>query len=147
MKDYEARNEAAHPRGKQADRKLLHATYRSGKKQHRPAQSEKKAITRRKTWWLDPGSNRGHTDFQSVALPTELSSHNRRIFQCQRAGHYAQNNPTGKPIPLYPHRPALRPTHAGRTISSAQTLCPHTFTKPFPRKKARNPSALRSCKR
>ena len=26
-------------------------------------------------WWLDPGSNRGHTDFQSVALPTELSSH------------------------------------------------------------------------
>ena len=30
-----------------------------------------------KKWWLDPGSNRGHTDFQSVALPTELSSHNR----------------------------------------------------------------------
>ena len=28
-----------------------------------------------KNWWLDPGSNRGHTDFQSVALPTELSSH------------------------------------------------------------------------
>ena len=26
-------------------------------------------------WWLDPESNRGHTDFQSVALPTELSSH------------------------------------------------------------------------
>ena len=30
---------------------------------------------RKKEWWLDPGSNRGHTDFQSVALPTELSSH------------------------------------------------------------------------
>ena len=24
-------------------------------------------------WWPDPGSNWGHTDFQSVALPTELS--------------------------------------------------------------------------
>ncbi len=24
--------------------------------------------------WLDPGSNRGHMDFQSIALPTELSS-------------------------------------------------------------------------
>ncbi len=29
----------------------------------------------KKKWWLDAGSNRGHTDFQSVALPTELSSH------------------------------------------------------------------------
>ena len=29
----------------------------------------------KRKWWLDPGSNRGHTDFQSVALPTELSSH------------------------------------------------------------------------
>jgi hypothetical protein len=25
--------------------------------------------------WLEAGSNRRHTDFQSVALPTELSSH------------------------------------------------------------------------
>jgi hypothetical protein len=25
--------------------------------------------------WLDPGSNRGHADFQSAALPAELSSH------------------------------------------------------------------------
>ena len=24
-------------------------------------------------WWRDPELNRGHTDFQSVALPTELS--------------------------------------------------------------------------
>jgi hypothetical protein len=24
--------------------------------------------------WLDPGSNRGHADFQSAALPAELSS-------------------------------------------------------------------------
>ena len=24
-------------------------------------------------WWRDPDSNRGHMDFQSTALPTELS--------------------------------------------------------------------------
>jgi hypothetical protein len=28
-----------------------------------------------KIWWLDPESNWGHKDFQSSALPTELSSH------------------------------------------------------------------------
>ena len=27
------------------------------------------------TWWLDQESNQGHKDFQSFALPTELSSH------------------------------------------------------------------------
>ena len=27
----------------------------------------------KRIWWRDPGSNWGHTDFQSVALPTELS--------------------------------------------------------------------------
>ncbi len=26
------------------------------------------------TWWLDQESNQGHEDFQSSALPTELSS-------------------------------------------------------------------------
>ena len=26
-------------------------------------------------WWLDQESNQGHVDFQSTALPTELSSH------------------------------------------------------------------------
>ncbi|MFM2333112.1 MAG: hypothetical protein RIQ74_1955, partial [Pseudomonadota bacterium] len=33
-------------------------------------------------WWRDPGSNWGHTDFQSVALPTELSRQSGRIKQC-----------------------------------------------------------------
>ena len=33
-----------------------------------------------RNWWPRPGSNRRHTDFQSVALPTELPSH-RRICQ------------------------------------------------------------------
>ena len=27
------------------------------------------------SWWLDQESNQGHEDFQSSALPTELSSH------------------------------------------------------------------------
>ena len=31
-------------------------------------------------WWQDPGSNRGHGDFQSPALPTELSRHFRCCF-------------------------------------------------------------------
>ena len=29
-------------------------------------------------WWLIPESNRGHEDFQSSALPTELTSHSLR---------------------------------------------------------------------
>ena len=35
-------------------------------------------------WWRDPGSNWGHTDFQSVALPTELS---RRCGVLSRIWH------------------------------------------------------------
>ena len=31
-------------------------------------------------WWPRPGSNRRHTDFQSVALPTELPSHVQDLF-------------------------------------------------------------------
>ena len=30
---------------------------------------------KQKKWWRDPESNRGHKDFQSFALPTELSHH------------------------------------------------------------------------
>ncbi len=47
--------------------------------------SRRSASSRRKTrcslrssglkWWLSPESNRGHEDFQSSALPTELPSH------------------------------------------------------------------------
>ncbi len=44
--------------------------------------------------WLDPESNRGHEDFQSSALPTELSSlkgdkimkteaHSRKVYLAQ----------------------------------------------------------------
>ena len=35
----------------------------------------KEQETRRKRKWSGPGSNRRHTDFQSVALPTELPNH------------------------------------------------------------------------
>ena len=34
----------------------------------------------RHTWWLDQESNQGHEDFQSSALPTELSSLNKFII-------------------------------------------------------------------
>ncbi len=33
----------------------------------------KELNTKQKEWWRDPESNRGHKDFQSSALPTELS--------------------------------------------------------------------------
>ena len=36
----------------------------------------------RERWWLEPGSNQRHADFQSAALPTELSSH---TLPCGRA--------------------------------------------------------------
>src|SRR5690606_18083746 len=32
-------------------------------------------------WWQDPESNRGHKDFQSSALPTELSCQSRTHIQ------------------------------------------------------------------
>src|SRR5665647_3750875 len=35
----------------------------------------KKAVTPRNYWCRDQDLNQGHTDFQSVALPTELSRH------------------------------------------------------------------------
>ncbi len=37
-------------------------------------------------WWLSPESNRGHEDFQSSALPTELPSHWRKAEQTGRGG-------------------------------------------------------------
>ena len=33
----------------------------------------------RKKWWLEPELNRRHKDFQSSALPTELSSHHNDV--------------------------------------------------------------------
>jgi hypothetical protein len=35
----------------------------------------KKEVTRKKIWWPEPESNQRHADFQSAALPTELSGH------------------------------------------------------------------------
>ena len=33
------------------------------------------SVKKAKKWWRGPGSNRGHKDFQSFALPTELPHH------------------------------------------------------------------------
>ncbi len=44
------------------------------------ASSQAKAT---KKWWPDPGSNWGHKDFQSFALPTELSSHQGAILKLE----------------------------------------------------------------
>ena len=33
--------------------------------------------SRDQKWWRDPELNRGHADFQSAALPTELSRHRK----------------------------------------------------------------------
>lgn len=38
--------------------------------------SAKLSYTPIKNWWLELGSNQSRRDFQSLALPTELSSHN-----------------------------------------------------------------------
>ena len=37
-------------------------------------------------WWPRPGSNRRHTDFQSVALPTELPSHDQLVVNGRSRG-------------------------------------------------------------
>ena len=46
--------------------------------------------------WRDPDSNRGHHDFQSCALPTELS---RRANRCYRlpCGRVCKRSPLGAP--------------------------------------------------
>ncbi len=37
-------------------------------------------------WWPDPDLNWGHTDFQSVALPTELSGHSITQYRTHLRG-------------------------------------------------------------
>ena len=46
-----------------------------GKLKFRGANPRKALKGREIGWWRDPESNRGHKDFQSSALPTELSRH------------------------------------------------------------------------
>ena len=45
--------------------------------QVRPIKKTRSCSELDEDWWPRPGSNRRHTDFQSVALPTELPSHGR----------------------------------------------------------------------
>ena len=61
-------------------------------------------------WWPRPGSNRRHTDFQSVALPTELPSHTWR--RNGRSAGIRTLDPVIKSHLLYqlsyaPNRPSL----------------------------------------
>src|SRR5271155_2130989 len=52
-------------------------------------------------WWPETGSNRRHTDFQSVALPAELSGHcvernsdhNRGKYNVKQSIHYNNAHP------------------------------------------------------
>lgn len=57
-------------------------------------------------WWRDPGSNWGHTDFQSVALPTELSRRCRvlnslSVFQSSRFYAFLNKRLFLQQIPSY----------------------------------------------
>ena len=49
----------------------------------RPAEVRKPLRGRGFGWWRDPESNRGHKDFQSSALPTELSRRNPKKTKMQ----------------------------------------------------------------
>ena len=49
----------------------------------RPAEARKPFRGRGFGWWRDPESNRGHKDFQSSALPTELSRRNPKKSKMQ----------------------------------------------------------------
>ena len=53
-------------------RRSLLATVR-GRGQKKPASHRRHRLER--GWWPEAGSNRRHRDFQSLALPTELSCH------------------------------------------------------------------------
>lgn len=52
-------------------------------------------------WWAEPGSNRRHQDFQSCALPTELSAlliivNTKRRLSCkQNAGNKTLKTASG----------------------------------------------------
>tara|TARA_B100000686_G_scaffold315748_1_gene362965 strand:- start:32 stop:406 length:375 start_codon:yes stop_codon:yes gene_type:complete len=49
--------------------------------------SQPEILFAKKNWWLEPESNWRHKDFQSSALPTELSSHRSAL---RRVDDYAQ---------------------------------------------------------
>ena len=59
-------------------------------------------------WWPKPGLNRRHTDFQSVALPTELSGH---LMADQTGIEPAVSSVTGRHVNRYTTDPAIMPTN------------------------------------
>ena len=77
-------------------------------------------------WWPRPGSNRRHTDFQSVALPTELPSH-RSVFANGRSRGIRTHDPVIKSHLLY--QLSYAPIHASsRQMERAKGLEPSTTT-------------------
>ena len=54
---------------------LQHFTHKFGKSPGGEKRNPPRTRRSELIWWPRPGSNRRHTDFQSVALPTELPSH------------------------------------------------------------------------
>jgi hypothetical protein len=53
----------------------------------RPARGQNLRISRQNRRWRDPDSNRGHHDFQSCALPTELSRRGPRSYRVGVSPH------------------------------------------------------------
>ena len=51
---------------------------------YRVNRASMRKLLKQKEWWLGPESNRGHEDFQSSALPTELPSPKSERLDCQK---------------------------------------------------------------
>jgi hypothetical protein len=67
----------------------------------------------KRRWWLEPELNRRHKDFQSSALPTELSSHPNNRANAKPLYDFARLNANdGKPYdyPLTTSKLYLKPS-------------------------------------
>src|SRR5215210_1428203 len=71
--------------------------------------------------WRDPDSNRGHHDFQSCALPTELSRRKGRPGEILRYGIAAIKRRAGGPGPTDLRPQGLYPASAKRFNSKADS--------------------------
>ena len=56
-------------------------------------------------WWLDPELNWGHKDFQSSALPTELSSHTKKTVTARVLIIHKSRRFPGGNLGDFPFRP------------------------------------------
>ena len=91
-----------------------------------PFPQKQKSPLSRVNWWPRPGSNRRHTDFQSVALPTELPSH-RSVFVNGRSRGIRTHDPVIKSHLLY--QLSYAPIHmSSQQMERAKGLEPSTTT-------------------